>query len=77
MLNTLTKTGLAGAAVIVLLAGCGNNMQERAASGALIGAGAGAVMGGSLGSAAVGGLVGAGTGAVVNEMSKDKKKRKP
>jgi len=65
--------------LIVAVAGCGSNMQERAASGALIGAGAGAVMGGSLGSAALGGLAGAGVGVVVNEVQKDKnkKKRKP
>lgn len=68
------KAGIAALALTFTLAACGSNMQERAASGALIGAGAGAIMGGSLGSAALGGLAGAGAGAVVNEMQKDKKK---
>lgn len=72
------KAGIAALTLTFTLAACGSNMQERAASGALIGAGAGAVMGGSLGSAALGGLAGAGAGVVVNEVQKDKqKKRKP
>ncbi len=60
-----------------LLAGCGSSMEERVASGALIGATGGAVLGGTLGKAALGAIVGAGAGAVVNEVGKDKKKRKP
>lgn len=59
-----------------LLAGCGSSMEERVASGALIGATGGAVLGGSVGKAALGAVVGAGAGAVVNEVDKDKKKRK-
>jgi hypothetical protein len=36
---------LMGFAAVLLLAGCGTNQGDRAASGALIGAGAGAVIG--------------------------------
>lgn len=61
-------TGLAVTALF--LSACGNNMQERAGSGALIGAGTGAVLGGNVGSAVAGGLIGAGAGAVVNETKK-------
>lgn len=65
--------------VASLLTGCGSSMEERVASGALIGATGGAVLGGSLGKAAVGAVVGAGAGVVVNEVDKGKgtKKRKP
>lgn len=70
------KAGIAGLALTFTLAACGSNMQERAASGALIGAGTGAVLGGSVGSAALGGLAGAGAGVVVNEVQKDKQKKK-
>lgn len=70
---------LAPALLIVagLLTGCGSNMEERVGSGALIGAAGGAVLGGSVGKAALGAVVGAGAGAVVNEVDKDKKKRRP
>jgi hypothetical protein len=72
------KAGIAALTLTFMLTACGSNMQERAASGALIGAGTGAVLGGSVGSAALGGLAGAGAGVVVNEVQKDKqKKRKP
>jgi hypothetical protein len=57
---------VAGAAVSMLaLAGCGTNPGDRAASGALIGAGAGAVVGAATGSAATGAAIGAVGGAVV------------
>ncbi len=72
------KGGIAALALTFTLAACGSNIQERAATGALIGAGTGAVLGGSVGSAALGGLAGAGVGVAVNEVKKDKqKKRKP
>jgi len=45
------------------LAGCGHNMQQRAATGAI----AGAVVAGPPGA-----VVGAATGAVINEVSKPK-----
>ena len=78
MYAMIGRTAAAGLLMIGILAGCGNNMQERVASGALIGASTGAVLGGSVGSAAIGALAGAGTGAVVNEVDKsnDKKKRR-
>ena len=69
------KAGLAGMAMIITLAGCGSNLQERVASGVLIGAGAGVILTGGLAGAALGGLAGAGAGAVVNEVKKDKKRR--
>lgn len=46
---------------LALLAGCGDTLFERTASGAAIGAGAAAVTGNSVGTGAV---VGAGAGAV-------------
>ena len=57
--------GLAGG-----LAACGNNRGERAVSGGLIGAGAGALIGAAtvgnpLGGAAIGGAVGAVGGALI------------
>jgi len=70
MRNQTTLGAAAALATVLLLSACGNNMEQRAASGALIGAGTGAVLGGSVGSAVVGGVVGAGAGAVVNEMKK-------
>ena len=57
---TFALITLAGAG----LAGCGHNMEQRAASGAV----AGAVVAGP-----VGAVVGAGVGAVVNEADKPKK----
>jgi hypothetical protein len=55
----LALVALAGAG----LAGCGHNMQQRAATGAI----AGAVVAGPPGA-----VVGAATGAVINEVSKPK-----
>lgn len=57
--------GLAGG-----LAACGNNQGERAVSGGLIGAGAGALIGAAtagnpLAGAAIGGAVGAAGGALI------------
>lgn len=72
------KTGVAPLVLVALLSACGNNMEQRVASGVLIGATGGAVLGGSMGSAALGALAGAGTGAVVYEVQKDKKpERRP
>ncbi|MFV3076231.1 hypothetical protein [Niveispirillum fermenti] len=71
------RAGAAAVALAGLLAACGNSMEQRAASGALIGATGGAVLGGNVGSAALGGLAGAGAGVVTHEMQKDKQKRKP
>ena len=46
------------------LAGCGYNQGDRAASGALLGAGGGAVLGAIGGNAGLGALAGAGAGAL-------------
>lgn len=55
-------TVLALAACCALLAACGHNMEQRAATGAA----AGLIVGGP-----VGAVIGAGVGAVVNEVSDD------
>jgi hypothetical protein len=56
------KRTVALAIVVLALAACGHSREERAASGGLIGAGAGALVGGDLTGALVGGAVGAGAG---------------
>jgi hypothetical protein len=56
---------LMGFAAVLLLAGCGTNQGDRAASGALIGAGAGAVIGAATGNPGAGAAIGAVGGAVV------------
>jgi len=53
--------------VVLSLAACGTSRSERAASGGLIGAGAGALVGGNLTGALVGGAVGAGAGYATGE----------
>ena len=59
---------LHGTAVLglLLLAGCGDTVEKRAATGGRGGAAAGAIVSGPVG-AVVGGAVGAGTGAVLDE----------
>jgi hypothetical protein len=52
---------------MLALAACGNTMEERAASGALIGAGAGAVATGEASGAVVGGVAGAAVGALTTD----------
>jgi osmotically inducible lipoprotein OsmB len=54
-----------GFAAALMIAGCGTNQGDRAASGALIGAGAGALVGAATGNAAAGAAIGAVGGAVV------------
>ncbi len=55
---------------LLALAACGTTKEDRAASGGLIGAGAGALIGSTMGApvtgAAIGAGVGATTGAVVD-----------
>ncbi|MFZ4542282.1 MAG: YMGG-like glycine zipper-containing protein [Rickettsiales bacterium] len=57
-------------ATLITLSACGNTKQDRAASGALIGAGAGALIGSTVGAvgegALIGGAVGAATGAMTD-----------
>ena len=60
-----TPVLVVGFAAALLLAGCGTNQGDRAASGALIGAGAGAVIGAATGNAGAGAAIGAVGGAVV------------
>lgn len=55
--------GAAMALSVFTLSACGNTVEQRAASGALIGAGAGAVVSGDVGGAVVGGVAGAAVGA--------------
>jgi hypothetical protein len=65
MRNVILAIVLAGA-----LGGCGNTTGERAVSGGLLGAGAGAAVGSLSGSAGtgalIGGALGAGTGALTS-----------
>ncbi len=51
------------------LGGCGYNQGDRAASGALIGAGGGAVLGAIGGNAGLGALAGAGAGALTGALT--------
>ena len=57
----------AGAAIVATfaLAGCGTDPGDRAASGGLLGAGAGAVIGAATGNPAAGAAIGGVAGAVV------------
>ncbi len=56
--------------VAFALAACGTTRTERAASGGLIGAGAGALIGGDVTGALVGGAVGAAGGYATGEDSR-------
>lgn len=69
----LTQLTLACAA-LALLAACGENTEQRAATGALSGAAAGAVVGGPIG-AVVGGAAGAAGGSALKEGVDDKAQR--
>jgi hypothetical protein len=53
--------------IALSLAACGHTRTERAASGGLIGAGAGALIGGDVTGALVGGAVGAAGGYATGE----------
>ncbi len=61
-------TGLVLASALVL-AGCGTDPADRAASGGLLGAGAGAVIGAATGNPAAGAAIGAASGAVVGAVT--------
>jgi len=61
----------AAAGGALMLAACGSDTEERAASGGLSGAAAGALVGGPVG-AAVGAAVGAGAGTVVEKSVEEK-----
>ena len=51
------------------LSACGTTTQDRTASGALIGAGAGAALGSVVGAQGYGAMVGAGVGAATGAMT--------
>ena len=58
------RTVLLAVAMALTLAGCGNSPGTRAVTGGLLGAGAGAAIGSTQGSAGTGALIGGGLGAV-------------
>jgi len=60
---TLIKVAALGS--ILLLAGCGTDPGDRALSGGMIGAGAGAIIGAATGTAATGAAIGALSGAAI------------
>lgn len=55
--------------VTCLLAACGNTKEDRAASGGLLGAGAGAVIGSTVGAPVTGAAIGAGVGATTGALT--------
>jgi hypothetical protein len=61
------KRAIALSVVMLALAGCGHSGQDRAVSGGLIGAGAGALIGGDVTGALVGGAIGAGAGYATSD----------
>ncbi len=54
---------------LCLLTACGTTKEDRAGSGALIGAGTGAVVGAVVGAPVTGAVVGAGVGALTGAMT--------
>lgn len=54
---------------ILLLSACGTTKEDRAASGGLIGAGAGAVIGSTVGHPLTGAAIGAGVGATTGALA--------
>jgi hypothetical protein len=69
------KRAVALSLVILALAGCGESRQDRAVSGGLIGAGAGALIGGDVTGALVGGAIGAGGGYATGKDRGDRHRR--
>ena len=59
----------AGAAALLLLAGCGTDPGDRAVSGGLLGAGTGAVIGAAAGDAGAGALIGGLGGAAIGGLT--------
>src|SRR5215467_4894978 len=62
-LNKLIMGGVLASAIA--LAGCGTNPGDRAVSGGMIGAGAGAIIGAATGTPATGAAIGAAAGALI------------
>ena len=63
------KLHFAMLAAALALTACGNTKEDRAASGALIGAGAGAVVGSAFHSPVTGAAIGAGVGATAGALT--------
>ncbi len=64
-----TRTYLLLIPALLMLAGCGTNKNDRAAGGAIIGAGAGAVVGSMVGAPGTGAIIGAGVGATTGALT--------
>jgi hypothetical protein len=68
------RIAIAAAALALLLTGCETARQDRALTGGLIGAGAGAAIGGiasrSVGGALVGGVIGGAAGAIIADATR-------
>ena len=65
----MKKTTLIALTCLPLLAACGTSKEDRAASGGLIGAGAGAVIGSTVGAPITGAAIGAGAGATAGALT--------
>ena len=65
--KVLTTTALV--ATLIAATACGESKQDRAASGALLGAGGGALIGSTVGAPVTGAAIGAGVGATVGAVS--------
>lgn len=65
----MKKTSLIVLTALFTLTACGTTKQDRAASGALIGAGTGAVVGSVVGAPGYGALIGGGVGAATGAMT--------
>src|SRR5258706_2249056 len=61
----MRMTMILGFAATLLVAGCGTDSGDRAASGALLGAAGGAAIGAAAGNPALGAAAGAGGGAII------------
>ena len=68
-MNRVLPATMLIAALALGLTGCGTNPGDRAASGALLGAGGGAVLGAIGGNAGLGALAGAGAGALAGGLT--------
>lgn len=62
-------TPLILATTLLALTACGESKQDRAASGALLGAGGGALIGSTVGAPVTGAAIGAGVGATTGALT--------
>ena len=65
----MKRTSLLLIPFILALSACGNTKEDRAASGGLVGAGAGAVIGATVGAPVTGALIGTGVGATAGALT--------